>query len=49
MLTTGFWLLTSRKTARFCKWLDYGNTIPEKPSLLIFQMMCPIFSRLEAK
>jgi hypothetical protein len=22
MLTTGFWLLTSRKTARFCKWLE---------------------------
>ena len=21
MLTTGFWLLTTRKTARFCNWL----------------------------
>jgi hypothetical protein len=33
MLTTGFWLLTSRKTARFCKWLYGFSSIPAPSDL----------------
>ena len=34
MLTTGFWLLTTRKTARFCNWLRMPSVCNQPTGLV---------------